>query len=99
MYMSMGSLGAGGAKTGVVAIARLSSLKAASAASLQTNLSVFFSKWYNGRAFSPSRLMNRLRDARQPVNFWMSLTLHGCRMLSMAAIFSGLASIPLAETR
>ena len=71
----------------------------ASASWVQVNLSAFLSGWYNGKAFSPSRLMKRLREARQPANFWMSHSRVGRFMLLMAAILSGLASIPRSETR
>ena len=63
------------------------------------NLSVFYISWYNGSAFSPSRLMKRLRDASQPVNFCTSLRHAGSTILSMALILTGLASIPRLETR
>ena len=65
-----------------------------SACEVQENLSVFFISWYNGSAFSPSRLTKRLREARHPVNFWTPSRFLGGYILSMATIFSGFASMP-----
>jgi hypothetical protein len=48
--------------------------------------------------FSPSRLMNRLSEAKQPANFCMSMSWVGGSRASMAFIFEGLASIPHWET-
>ena len=47
----------------------------------------------------PSRLMKRLMDARQPVNFWTSRSRVGTSILSMALILTGLHSMPRSETR
>src|SRR6266536_397498 len=55
--------------------------------------------WYRGRAFSPSQLMKRLMDAKQPVNFWTSRSRVGFSILSMALILTGLHSMPRSETR
>ena len=42
----------------------------------------------------PSREMNLLREAKQPVSLCTPLTLRMGPMLEMAVIFSGLASMP-----
>jgi hypothetical protein len=55
---------------------------------------VFFISWYSGMAFSPSRLTNRLSEAKHPANFCISLSWVGGSRASMAFIFEGLASIP-----
>jgi hypothetical protein len=60
--------------------------------------SVFFISWYSGMAFSPSRLTNRLSEAKQPANFCTSLSWEGFSRASMAFIFEWLASIPRWET-
>jgi hypothetical protein len=49
-------------------------------------------------AFSPSRLTNRLSEAKHPPNFCISLSWVGGSRASMAFIFEGLASIPHWET-
>jgi hypothetical protein len=49
-------------------------------------------------AFSLSRLMNRLSEAKHPVNFCTSLSWVDGSRASMAFIFEGLASIPRWET-
>jgi hypothetical protein len=49
-------------------------------------------------AFSLSRLMNWLSEARQPTNFCTSLSWVGFSRASMDFIFEGLASIPHWET-
>src|SRR3954470_15717632 len=69
-----------------------------SALSVHVNLSAFFSNLYSGRAFSPSRLTNRLTAATQHVSRWMSFRHVGRFMFKMALIFSGLTSIPCWET-
>jgi hypothetical protein len=45
-------------------------------------------------AFSPSQLTNRLSEAKQPTNFYTSLSWVGGSRALMAFIFEGLASIP-----
>ena len=72
---------------------------AASACGVQLNLSDFFINWYKGRAFSPNRPKKRLREARQPVNFWTSRRHLGNLMFSIARILVGFASIPRLDTR
>jgi hypothetical protein len=49
-------------------------------------------------AFFPSRLTNRLSEAKQLANFCMSLSWVGGSRALMAFIFEGLASIPRWET-
>jgi hypothetical protein len=56
--------------------------------------SIFFISWYKGMAFSPSRLANRLSEAKHLANFCTSLSWVGGSRASMAFIFEGLASIP-----
>ena len=77
----------------------LSWRKASSALSFHSKKLVLFMSWYKGRAFSPSRLMKRLMDAKQPVNFCTSSSQVGTSILSMALIFTGLHSMPRSETR
>src|SRR3954470_5230591 len=76
----------------------LSYFNVASASSVHINLSAFFSNLYSGRGFSPSRLMNRLTVATQPVSRCMSFRHVGRFMFKMALIFYGLTSIPRRET-
>src|SRR3954464_3739851 len=76
----------------------LSCFNAASASSVQVNLSAFFSNLYSSRAFSPSRLTNRLTAAMQPVSHCMYFRHVGRFMFKMALIFSGLTLIPCWET-
>ena len=52
-----------------------------------------------GGPFSPSRLTNRLRDAKHPANFCTSFRHFGRDMFWMAEILHGLASIPRLDTR
>src|SRR3954467_8433508 len=94
----MGSPGSGAARIGTEERTSLSCFNAASASSVHVNLSTFFSNLYSGRAFSPSRLTNRLTAATQPVSRWMSFRHVGRFMFKMALIFSGLTSIPHWET-
>src|SRR3954470_24326324 len=70
----------------------------ASASSVHVNLSAFFSNLYSGKAFSPSRLTNRLTAATQPASHCMSFRHVGRFMFKMALIFFGLTSIPRWET-
>src|SRR4051812_13151005 len=84
MYNIIGSFSIGAASTGAVDSMRLSSLNASFAFGVHVNLSVFFIRWYKGIAFSPSRLRNRLSDARHPVNFWTSLRFLGLFIRSIA---------------
>jgi hypothetical protein len=60
--------------------------------------SIFFISWYSGMAFSPSQLTNQLSEAKQPANFYISLSWVGGSRALMAFIFEGLASIPRWET-
>src|SRR3954463_9034210 len=99
MYNIIGSFSIGAASTGAVDNIRLRTLNASYALGVHMNLSVFFINWYKGIAFSPSRLRNRLSDARQPVNFFTSFRFLGLFIRSIAAIFYELHSIPLSDTR
>ena len=42
------------------------------AASFQIKSSVFFINWYSGMAFSPKRLIHRLKAAMRPASRWTS---------------------------
>ena len=53
----------------------------------------------NGKLRSAERGMNLFRAAILPVSFCTSLIDFGSSMLHRAAILSGLASMPLVETR
>src|SRR3954466_15369237 len=77
MYNIIGSFSIGAARIGVMDNMRLISRNASFAWGVHVNFSVFFISWYNGIAFSPSRLRNRLSEARQPVN----LTKAHCRVV------------------
>ena len=50
-------------------------------------------------AFSPKRLINRLKAATRPAKRWTSFIHAGLAREVMALIFSGLASMPLLETK
>lgn len=94
----MGSPGSGAARIGVEQRISLICFNAASTLSVHVNLSAFFSNLYSSRAFSPSRLTNRLTAATQPVSRCMSFRHFRRLMFKMALIFSGLTSIPRWET-
>ena len=65
----MGSFSFGAARTGGVVSIFFNSWKAWSAWSFHSKWVDFFMSRYRGRAFSPSRLIKRFREARHPVNF------------------------------
>ena len=69
MACNSGSLSVGAARIGVVESMRLRSWKASSALPFHSNGLVFFISWYRGSALSPSRLRNRLTEAKHLVNF------------------------------
>src|SRR4051812_48032161 len=92
MYINRGSPGSGAARIGAEERISLSCFNAASASSVHVNLSAFFSNLYSGRAFSPSRLTNRLTAATQHVSHWMYFRHVGRFMFKLALIFSGLTS-------
>jgi hypothetical protein len=72
--------------------------RASSASGVQVKRSVFLKRRYRGRPLSPRHEMKRLRAARHPMTLCTPFkTLIG-PMLVMAAIFSGLASMPRSET-
>src|SRR4051812_6963048 len=97
MYNIIGSFSIEAVSTGAVDHMRLRSLNVSSALGVHVNLSVLFINWYKGIAFSPSRLRNRLSDAKHPMNFLTSLRFLGLFIRPIAAIFSGFHSIPLSD--
>jgi hypothetical protein len=60
--------------------------------------SAFLKRWYKGNPFSPRREMKQLRAARHPMTLCTPFKSLIGPMLVMAAIFSGLASMPRSET-
>jgi hypothetical protein len=72
--------------------------RASSASRVQVKRSAFLKKRYKGNPFSPRREMKRLRAARHPMTLCTPFKSLMGPMLVMAAIFSGLALIPLSET-
>ena len=73
-------------------------LRASLASGVQVKHSVFLKRWYRGRPLSPRREMKRLSAARHPMTLCTPFKSLMGPMLVMAAIFSGLASIPRSET-
>src|SRR4051812_29893564 len=94
----MGSFVLGAARIGAWVSCFLSDSRASSASSSQTKLSDFSKSRYRGIAVSPSRLMNRLREATHPVIHWTPLIDDGFWRVMMALIFPGFASMPLSVT-
>jgi hypothetical protein len=72
--------------------------RASSASGVQVKRSVFLKRRYKGNPFSPRREMKRLRAARHPMTLCTPFKSLMGPMLVMAAIFSGLASMPHSET-
>ena len=95
---SMGSFGLGAARIGAWVRYFLSDSRASSASLSQTKLSDFRKSQYRGIAFSPSRMINRLRAATHPVIRWTPLIDAGFWRVMIALIFSGFASMPLSDT-
>jgi hypothetical protein len=60
--------------------------------------SALLKRQYKGNPFSPRREMKRLRAARHPMTLCTPFKSFMGPMLVMAAIFSGLASMPHSET-
>jgi hypothetical protein len=73
-------------------------LRASSASGVQVKHSAFLKRRYRGRPLSPRREMKRLRATRHPVTLCTPFKSLMGPMLVMAAIFSGLASMPRLET-
>ena len=88
----------GRTRTGALVKRVLSSSRACCALGFHTNLLVFFNNGYNGNPRLPSRAMNRLRAAKQPVSFWAPLMSSIGPIRFTAAIFVGLALIPRLDT-
>jgi hypothetical protein len=63
------------------------------------NLSWRLSNLKKGGSRSPSREMNLLKAAMQPVSFWTSLIVCGASMAVMAVIFSGFASTSVTNNK
>jgi hypothetical protein len=72
--------------------------RASSASEVQVKHSAFLKRRYRGRPLSLRREMKRLRAARHPVTLCTPFKSLTGPMLVMAAIFSGLASMPRSET-
>jgi hypothetical protein len=72
--------------------------RASSASGVQVKHSAFLKRRYRGRPLSLRREMKRLRAARHPVTLCTPFKSLMGPMLVMAAIFSGLASMPRSET-
>jgi hypothetical protein len=72
--------------------------RASSASGVQVKRSAFLKRRYKGNPFSPRREMKRLRAARHPITLCTPFKSLMGPMLVMAAIFSGLASMPHSET-
>jgi hypothetical protein len=72
--------------------------RASTASGVQVKRSVFLKRRYRGRPLSPRREMKRLRAARHPMTLCTPFKSLIGPMLVMAAIFSGLASMPRSET-
>src|SRR5688572_23507425 len=64
---------------------------------VQVKRSVFLKRRYRGRPLSPRREMKRLRATRHPMTLCTPFKSLMGPMLVMAAIFSGLASMPRSE--
>jgi hypothetical protein len=72
--------------------------RASSASGVQVKRSVFLKRRYRGRPLSLRHKMKRLRAARHPMTLCTPFKSLIGPMLVMAAIFSGLASMPRSET-
>jgi hypothetical protein len=72
----------------------LCSTKVVLASSDHSNFSFALRSLKNGRPFSSSRNMNRLKVAMHPVNFWMSLTYFGGFIFMTTLTFSRLGCMP-----
>jgi hypothetical protein len=72
--------------------------RASSASGVQVKHLAFLKRRYKGRPLSPRREMKRLSAARHPVTLCTPFKSLMGPMLVMAAIFSGLASMPRSET-
>src|SRR5688572_1919391 len=87
----------GGTKMGALVRSAFKFLRASSASGVQVKRSTFLKRRYKGNPFSPRREMKRLRAARHPMTLCTPFRSLMGPMLVMAAIFSGLASMPLSE--
>jgi hypothetical protein len=72
--------------------------RASSASGVQEKRSVFLKRQYKGRPLSPRREMKWLKAARHPMTLCTPFKSLIGPMLVMAAIFSGLASMPRSKT-
>jgi hypothetical protein len=79
----------GTVKTGEDVRNYLSSAKVVSASSDHSKFSYALRSLKNGKPFSSSRDMNRLRAAMHPISFWMSLTHLGSVIFMIALTFLG----------
>src|SRR3954470_12278713 len=98
-YSSNFSWGLGATSIGVEDRYLFKSCSAASASGVHCMGPAFFKILKKGRARSADLEMNRLRAATHPASFLTSLTRLGASICSMALILSGLASIPLCDTK
>src|SRR6187399_2141957 len=98
-YSNNFSCGLGATSIGVEDRYPFKSCSAASASGIHFIGPTFFKILKNGRARSADFEMNLLRAATQPASLLTSLTRFGASICSMALILSGLASIPLWDTK
>jgi hypothetical protein len=89
---------AGGTKMGAFVRTAFRFPRASSASGVQVKHSAFLKRWYRGRPLSPRHEMKRLRAARHHMTLCTPFKSLMGPMLVMAAIFSGLASMPRSET-
>jgi hypothetical protein len=88
----------GGHQDGALVRSAFKFPRASSASGVQVKRSASLKRRYKGNPFSPRREMKRLRAARHPMTLCTPFKSLMGPMLVMAAIFSGLASMPLSET-
>lgn len=84
MYSNIGLPGQGVAMIGLVLMSAL--ISAALASSVHLKLLVRLSNMYSGRAFSPSREINWLKEAVQPASHWTCLSSVGISNRASALI-------------
>jgi hypothetical protein len=88
----------GGTKMGALVRSAFKFPRASLALGVHVKRSAFLKRRYKGNPFSPRREMKRLRAARHPMTLCTPFKSLMGPMLVMAAIFSGLASMPHLET-
>jgi hypothetical protein len=88
----------GGHQDGCISEECLRFPRASSASEVQVKHSVFLKRRYKGNPFSLRHEMKQLRAARHPITLCTPFKSLMGPMLVMAAIFSGLASMPHSET-